>query len=113
MSNIVPFFKSLQARIIQGFESLEPSCRFLIKEWPYKEKGGGRMAVLRGDVFEKAAVNFSEVSGDEYPLNTKQGKFYATGVSLITHMMNPHMPTVHMNVRYLKVGDKEWFGGGV
>lgn len=61
------------------------------------------MNVIRGDVFEKAAVNFSCVSGDD---------FLATGVSLITHMMHPKMPTVHMNVRYIESKDKWWFGGG-
>ena len=40
------------------------------------------------------------------------GPFFATGISLITHMNNPHAPTVHMNLRYFQAQDKEWFGGG-
>ncbi len=70
------------------------------------------MAVLRGDVFEKAAVNFSSVSGDQFPMSDAQGDFFATGVSLITHMHNPHAPTVHFNIRYIETQQTFWFGGG-
>ena len=70
------------------------------------------MGVMRGEVFEKAAVNWSGVSGSTFPMQDGTGPFFATGVSLITHMMNPYMPTVHMNIRYIEVGNTWWFGGG-
>jgi coproporphyrinogen III oxidase len=70
------------------------------------------MAILRGEVFEKAAVNWSGVSGEKFPMQDAIGPFFATGVSLITHMKNPHAPTVHMNLRYIETKEKTWFGGG-
>jgi coproporphyrinogen III oxidase len=110
---IVAFLKSLRDRIITQFECLEPSHRFARKAWDYHAgHGGGEMSILRGNVFEKAAVNWSGVSGDHYPMKDGLGPFFATGVSLITHMMNPHAPTVHMNIRYIETAEKSWLGGG-
>ncbi len=110
---IIHYLKTLQSEIISTFESIEPKEKFIYKPWPYsKGEGGGRMAHLRGEVFEKAAVNFSAVSGPALPFNESKGSFFATGVSLITHMQNPHAPTVHMNVRYIETEEKFWFGGG-
>lgn len=107
---------SLRDRIVAEFMSLETGAKkFERSSWPYlKGQGGGEMSVLRGDVFEKAAVNFSAVSGDKFPGQSDEatGEFFATGVSLITHMMNPKVPTVHFNIRYIEVGSKFWFGGG-
>ncbi|MCH9632968.1 MAG: Oxygen-dependent coproporphyrinogen-III oxidase [Chlamydiae bacterium] len=112
-SAIVDYLKKLQLKIISSFESIEPKEKFIFKSWPYnKGDGGGKMAHLRGSHFEKAAVNFSAVAGPGLPFNESSGSFFATGVSLITHMMNPHAPTVHMNVRYIETEDKFWFGGG-
>ena len=109
----VAFLKPLREKIIAGFESLESSARFERKGWNYASgNGGGEMAVLRGDVFEKAAVNFSAVSGDVFPGSDGKGPFFATGVSLITHMSNPHAPTVHFNIRYIETPQRSWFGGG-
>lgn len=83
------------------------------KAWDYdKGTGGGIMSVIRGDCFEKAAVNWSCVSGDHFPMKDGTGPFFACGVSLITHMMHPKAPTVHMNLRYIESGDEWWFGGG-
>ena len=110
---IVSFLKALRDEIISQFESFEPIHRFSRKEWAYASgEGGGEMSVVRGNVFEKAAVNWSAVSGNNYPLQGDLGAFFATGVSLITHMSNPHCPTVHMNIRYIEIKDKFWFGGG-
>ncbi len=109
---ITAFLKELRETIIKGFESYEASHRFQRKPWDHKTGGGGEMAVLRGDIFEKAAVNFSAVSGPEFPLQDGSGPFFATGVSLITHMANPHAPTVHFNIRYIETEAKSWFGGG-
>lgn len=111
--SIVLFLKSLRDNIIHAFETLEPTARFQRKNWNYHAgEGGGEMSVLRGSVFEKAAVNWSGVSGSQFPMQDGSGPFFATGVSLITHMANPHAPTVHMNIRYIETEKKSWFGGG-
>jgi coproporphyrinogen III oxidase len=110
---IVAFLKELRDQIIEKFESFEPSARFMRKAWQYHAgAGGGEISLVRGEVFEKGAVNWSGVSGDKYPMQDSVGPFFATGVSLITHMANPHMPTVHMNIRYIETKEKFWFGGG-
>lgn len=110
---IVTFLKSLRDEIVQSFESLEPNDRFQRTSWNYeKGNGGGEMSVLRGAVFEKAAVNWSGVSGAQFPMADGTGPFFATGVSLITHMMNPHAPTVHFNIRYIETPHRTWFAGG-
>lgn len=110
----IVFLKSLRDRIISEFEALEePGNKFERTPWDYTNgKGGGEMSVIRGPVFEKAAVNWSGVYGDHFPTNEALGPFFATGVSLITHMKNPHAPTVHMNIRYIETKDRSWFGGG-
>lgn len=109
---IVQFLKNLRSQIISAFEKLEPSSRFERTTWNHIAGGGGEMSVLRGSVFEKAAVNWSGVSGPHFPMDDSSGPFFATGVSLITHMHNPHAPTVHMNVRYIETDKEAWFGGG-
>jgi len=110
---IVAYLKGLRDRIIAGFEGVENSGRFVRTTWPYaKGAGGGEMSVLRGEVFEKAAVNWSGVEGSKFPMGDSTGPFFATGVSLITHMSNPKMPTVHFNIRYLETESKSWIGGG-
>lgn len=110
--DIILFLKSLRNEIRESFETLEPSQRFIQKDWAHKTGGGGEISVLRGEVFEKAAVNFSAVEGDKFPTGEVEGPFFATGISLITHMQNPHAPTVHMNIRYIEAGGKWWLGGG-
>lgn len=109
---IVSFLKDLRDGIIRQFEGFEPVCRFQRKEWSHHSGGGGEISVLRGEVFEKGAVNWSGVWGDNFPMSDGAGPFFATGISLITHMMNPHAPTVHMNIRYIETKDRFWFGGG-
>lgn len=110
--DVIPFLKDLQSSIIHSFETFEPSHRFSRKSWEYNSGGGGEMAVLRGEVFEKAAVNWSGVYGEQFPTKESSGPFFATGISLITHMANPHAPTVHMNIRYIETAQGHWFGGG-
>jgi coproporphyrinogen III oxidase len=109
---IIDFLKSLREDIIRSFEAFEPSHRFQRKPWAHHTGGGGEISTIRGDIFEKAAVNWSGVSGPHFPMQDGSGPFFATGVSLITHMANPHAPTVHMNIRYIETEQKWWFGGG-
>jgi coproporphyrinogen III oxidase len=117
------YFKQLQADIIAGFQALEPNAQFEITPWSKEPgamlQGGGTMALIRGEVFEKMGVNFSAVHGTfpeafrkEIPGAAESGgAFWASGVSLVCHPKNPHVPTVHMNVRRIETS-KGWFGGG-
>jgi len=109
---IVQFLKNLREEIISAFETFEPYAKFERKPWDHTTGGGGEIGLVRGSVFEKAAVNWSGVSGPKIPMNDGSGAFFATGVSLITHLHNPHAPTVHMNVRYIETEKGHWFGGG-
>ncbi len=110
---VISFLKELRDTIIAGFETLEPQERFQRKLWNYQPgSGGGEISLLRGEVFEKAAVNWSGIAGDSYPMEDGLGPFFATGLSLITHMYNPHMPTAHFNIRYIDAGGRRWLGGG-
>ncbi|MGE4061831.1 MAG: oxygen-dependent coproporphyrinogen oxidase [Rhodospirillaceae bacterium] len=117
------FFKSLQDRICASFEGFEDLARFDETVWQrpadHRLKGGGRMRIMRGNVFEKVGVNFSHVWGTLSDQGIAQvqgakesgGAFMATGVSLVSHMANPMVPIVHMNVR-LMCTSRPWFGGG-
>ncbi len=110
---IVIFLKELREKILFSFEKFEPSARFQRSSWNYaKGSGGGEIGLLRGAFFEKAAVNFSRIYGEIFPTNEAKGPFFATGISLITHMFNPHAPTVHFNIRYIETQARLWFGGG-
>lgn len=109
---IVSFLKGLRHDIRHSFESLEKDRRFEQTNWHHPTGGGGEISLLRGDVFEKAAVNFSAVEGPKLPIGEFKEPFFATGISLITHMQNPHAPTVHMNIRYIETPQRWWLGGG-
>lgn len=111
-NEIIAFLKALQKKIVEKFETYEPKARFTRKPWDHHSGGGGVITALKGDVFEKAAVNWSGVSGDKFPMADGKGPFFATGVSLITHMANPKAPTAHMNIRYIETEKGHWFGGG-
>lgn len=94
--------------------------------WNRKQGGGGKSISINGDVIEKAAINFSSISGNKLPassLATKLKsngslKFRAIGVSVISHPFNPYCPTSHMNIRiFLELGKNSmiknwWIGGG-
>lgn len=117
------YFKDLQDRICRSFESFEECARFEQTEWQkpaeHRLKGGGRMRIMRGQVFEKVGVNVSHVWGTLSDQGITQvegakessGAFVATGISLVSHMTNPMVPIVHMNLR-LMATSRCWFGGG-
>ena len=113
------FFSELQDDICVALEKLDGQARFREDLWTREEGGGGRTRVMEGGaLFEKAGVNFSEVHGafDEAlaeRLPVGEGRaFFATGISLVLHPLNPFVPTVHANFRYLERGSSGWFGGG-
>lgn len=111
------YFRGLQDRIVAELERLDGQ-RFQEDTWERPGGGGGRSRVLvEGGLFEKAGVNFSLVHGEMSEEFARQvpgegREFTATGVSLVLHPRNPHVPTVHANFRYLTKGDRAWFGGG-
>ena len=110
-------FGEVQATLVARFEAIDGKAQAVPHRWQKQPPGagGGTSLVIRGEVVEKAGVNCSLVNGDRYPRLESEyhdQPFFATGVSTICHMCNPHAPIGHMNVRLLEVGDKFWFGGG-
>lgn len=111
-NELIQFLKNLREDIIAAFQQFEISHHFERKPWNYHQEGSGEIAILRGQVFEKGAVNWSGVGGSQFPMSDGQGHFFATGISLITHMCNPHAPTAHFNIRFIETEKNCWFGGG-
>jgi len=129
------WFEALREEICTRFESLEACLpadamgaeraagKFIRTAWSRTDHsgaagGGGEMAMLKGRVFEKAGVHVSTVFGEfakefcaEIPGAGNDPRFWASGISLIAHPRNPHVPAVHMNTRFV-VTSKAWFGGG-
>ena len=118
------WFKILQNIICLEIERLEnSSVKFISRKWeknPKKNDGGGEYRILKnGKIFEKVGVNFSEVSGrfskdikKKIPGTKKNGNFWASGISVVMHMKNPHIPAMHFNTRYIHTSFG-WFGGGM
>lgn len=121
------WFESLRDRICAAFEEIEREAAslasFVFTPWDRADAdgapgGGGVQGLMKGQVFEKVGVNVSTVSGRFSAdfAKTIHGAaedphFFATGISLVAHMANPHVPAVHMNTRFLTT-TKRWFGGG-
>src|SRR5689334_18755413 len=121
------WFERLRDQICTAFEGLEdelggaaPVGRFIRKPWQRDGGGGGGgvMAMMHGRLFEKVGVHCSTVYGalspelaPHIPGLGAEFSFWASGISLIAHPWNPHVPTVHMNTRFVVTG-KSWFGGG-
>ena len=111
-------FSELQSSICTALESLERGTVFTVDPWLHEGGGGGVTRVLTdGQVFEKAAVNWSSVTGElpeDYAAQLPGGgcAYRATGVSVVIHPRSPMVPTTHANFRCLAKGDRIWFGGG-
>lgn len=122
------WFESLRTRICAAFEEIEreagSDAAFEYQGWTREEEGnpdpgGGTRALMKGKVFEKVGVNVSSVQGSFAPefaasingASMENPGFTATGISLVAHMANPHVPAVHMNTRFLTT-QAAWFGGG-
>lgn len=119
-TDIVESFKSIQDDICSALEVCDGGARFVEDLWQRHGGGGGRTRVIRnGDVIEKGGVNFSEVFGEcsealKQQMQTKAEHFFATGVSIVLHPHNPHVPIIHMNIRHFALSDgTSWFGGGI
>ncbi len=111
---------SLQDDICRQLEEADGQGKFQEDLWERPGGGGGRTRIFQGQHIEKGGVNFSAVHGDlpEKIANALQieGKpqFFATGVSIVLHPHNPHVPIIHMNVRYFEMSTGTWwFGGGI
>ena len=118
------WFKLLQDVICNEIENLENnSSKFISNNWSrslLKDEGGGEYRLLKnGKVFEKVGVNFSEVYGKfskemqkNIPGTKNNPNFWASGISIVMHMKNPHIPAMHFNTRYICT-TFDWFGGGI
>ena len=120
------WFAALRDDICAAFEAIEnsvatkqkPAGRFERKSWNRDGGGGGEMSLMRGQVFEKVGVNISTVFGsfsNDFKAEIRgaetDGAFWASGISLVAHMQNPHVPAAHMNTRFICTS-QNWFGGG-
>ena len=119
------WFSYLQEQICNSFEKIEIESRsqkkFISTDWYKKSKGGGgTYKILKnGKIFDKVGVNKSTVSGifskkfrHNIPGAQKDGKYWASGISVVAHMKNPKIPAIHFNTRFI-VTSKNWFGGGI
>lgn len=126
------WFRTLRDQIVAAFEAIEddfgsptPAGRFEVTPTTRTDGGGGLMSVMRGGrVFEKIGVNVSAVHGilaeraqkamaaRGVPGMDKDPRFWASGISLVAHMQNPHAPAIHLNTRMFWTPHAAWFGGG-
>src|SRR5215204_2017735 len=120
----IDYIHDLQNRICTALEEADGKAKFFEDKWERPEGGGGRTRVIvNGDVFEKGGVNTSVVYGDvtdamRTQLKIDGAKWFACGLSLVIHPLNPFVPTVHCNYRMFELYNQQdevidrWFGGG-
>lgn len=120
----IAYIHGLQDSICAGLEGIDGKAKFFEDKWERPEGGGGKTRVIAdGNVFEKGGVNTSVVHGALPPamqqaFGVQESDFFACGLSLVIHPLNPFVPTVHANWRFFELYDKEgktldrWFGGG-
>ena len=126
-TQFIDFLHKSQNSIISMFHCLDPEAKLTKRSWNRNHnQGGGNMQVLRGSIVEKAGCNVSTIYGENIPDQALQSNellqqkltssndrsFFATGLSTINHMFNPHAPIAHMNVRMFEMASGVWFGGG-
>lgn len=128
-NEVASWFKQLQKEICEKLDDLDGLSKFGTDTWEREDGGGGITRVIEnGSLIEKGGVNFSEVHGKvpenmlrtlEMDQTSSEGStFFATGISIVLHPLNPMMPIIHMNIRYLEIqgdqiNDMKWFGGGI
>lgn len=112
--------RDLQLLICSGLEQVDGGAVFSEDAWDRAEGGGGFTRTIKnGNILEKGGVAFSAVHGPVSEIMRKQlqlegDTFFATGVSIVLHPHNPHVPIIHMNVRYFELNTGVyWFGGGI
>jgi coproporphyrinogen III oxidase len=117
---IADWFKGLQGRICNALEKADGKGKFQSDVWERPGGGGGDSRIMQeGNIIEKGGVNFSAVHGPTpekilRSLKLPPSDFFATGVSIVIHPINPHVPIIHMNVRYFEMSNGVyWFGGGI
>ena len=118
------WFKTFQDMICEDIQKIEgKNKKFVITKWlrnKKKDEGGGEYRILKGGkIFDKVGVNFSEVYGkfskqyrNKIPGTKYSPNFWASGISIVMHMKNPHVPAMHFNTRYIYTSFG-WFGGGM
>ena len=117
---VVAAYQQIQDEICKGLEITDGKALFEQELWDRAGGGGGRTRIMQGgDVIEKGGVNFSAVHG-KLPEAVKKAfkvdsdDFFATGVSIVMHPVNPFVPIIHMNIRYFEMDEQtRWFGGGI
>lgn len=118
-TTITDWFRHLQQAICSQLENADGQGLFREDFWKRPGGGYGYSRVIQGRHIEKGGVNFSAVHGlmpenISKALNVPPGNFLATGVSIVLHPANPHVPIIHMNVRYFEMDSGIWwFGGGI
>jgi coproporphyrinogen III oxidase len=118
--SIASAYKNIQDEICASLEAADGIGRFEEELWQREGGGGGRTRILqKGAVIERGGVNFSAVHGKlpetmKKTLGVSEDEFFATGVSIVLHPLNPWVPIIHMNIRYFEMNNEvRWFGGGI
>ena len=113
-------YRAVQDEQIAALRAFDAEVNLTRDAWDRPGGGGGDTRILaEGAIIEKGGLNFSAVEGEvnaalAQQLKTKATRFAATGVSSVLHPCNPHVPIIHMNVRYFTLDDGTWwFGGGI